>query len=120
LVSIGWTSDAPDLVEAMILMASIHVGPNEAVIAQMLGFPSEYVSTVGSTVGIRLREGGIWVGDHVAHAGRWAECLITFRMDVMVASGEFKCTHGMAHSNSRVTVVRIKGGYHTHSALGFR
>jgi hypothetical protein len=89
LASIGWTSDSPDLVEAMILLASIHFGANEALIAEKLGLPFDYVSAVGT----RLRDGGIWVDDQVTHAGRWPECLTTFLMDVMVASGQFKCFH---------------------------
>jgi hypothetical protein len=68
LTAIGWNSEAPDLVEAMILLASIQVGADEAVIAETLGLPWGHVSAVG----MRLREGGIWVDDRVAHAGRWA------------------------------------------------
>jgi hypothetical protein len=56
---------------------------------QKLGLPLDHVSTVGT----RLKVGGIWIGDHVAHAGRWAECVTTFLMDVLVASGVFKCFH---------------------------
>src|SRR5919106_1042250 len=89
LARIGWTSDAPDLVEAKILMASVHVGANEALIAQTLGLPIGQVATVGA----RLRAGGIWVEDHAPSAGRWAECLTTFLMDVMVASGQFTRVH---------------------------
>jgi hypothetical protein len=89
--------DHPVTDEAMILLAATHLGAKEATIAEKLGLGLKYVSAVGA----RLRAGGIWIDDRVAHAERWKECLMMFVLDALVAAGELDCAHEHGQPNYR-------------------
>jgi hypothetical protein len=75
--------------EAMILLASTQLGADEASIAEKLEFCFDDVAGVGA----RLRAGGVWVDDRVAHAERWKGCLMMFMLDILVAAGDLDCRH---------------------------
>lgn len=70
---------------AMILLASINVGPDEKKIRKLLGYPEDFVATVGK----RMRRSGTWTkGGKVA--ANWADPErggIAFALDVNVGLG---------------------------------
>lgn len=72
----------------MILLASWEIGPDEAVIAERLGYPLEEVQTVGR----RLRMGGIWGEKQVfldcSHEDDNATLLTTIHLHILVGCGE--------------------------------
>lgn len=70
---------------AMILLASANVGPDEATIAKVLGYPADFVSVVGK----RMRKSGVWT-KRGKIACEWADPEhggMAFAMDVSVGLG---------------------------------
>lgn len=74
----------PTYKAALVLLASIHIGPNARRIASFTHLPREECEEIGR----RLRKGGIWRGSKIY--GEWDDPKgggIAFLLDAMVGSG---------------------------------
>lgn len=94
----GLTPTKPGYAEHVILAASLLAKADEGYLAAELGYDPEFVSTVGS----RLRTGGVWTGDGVneVHKTIWMESEnggIDFFLCGAVATGDLMIVgHGPA------------------------
>lgn len=96
----------PSYMGAMVLLAALVVGADEAEIAKGLKFDPEYVRLLGS----RLRGAGVWTGAETreSHRDAWEGPYggTAFFMDVNVADGLLVITDRMGDGDARYKLTR--------------